>query len=707
MDFRAIVLFLMVAVFLAFWLLVLSKGPRQILTRIYSIFIANMALWSFGLGMFYVSQDPKVSLFWADFLYLEGSLIAAAFLHFSFVFPLGKIAISYFKQILIYVPNIILFYLLFFTPVIIKDITPQGTVKGFVYGPGHIIWDLQFDIVFAWAFVRFFKAYTKSDGIVKMRLRYVILGTLTGVILAGITNVVMPWFNRFELLWLAPTLTLTWLFAITYAILKYRLMDINLALTRAGIFVIVYALVLGIPFWLGAKTGKWLYSTLMITVLATVGPFIYTYIRRRTEDILLKEQRRYQNTLKQVSAGMTRIRDLKRLLNLIARIVTRSVKISPVGIYLQNPESDGEYHLQARRDKAQTQLPLKLHKDDPIIAWIALYKRPLLREEAKQPEEEQMRILRTHVIIPCFLQERIIGFFALGEKAFGAIYTPEDLNVFQILAAQSALAIENARFFEEAKLMQEQIAQAEKMATVGTMADGLSHQINNRFHALSIIAADTIDTIKLLDTSQCSPEMQEALGQIRHALDRIKENVIQGGEVVKGILKYTRKGEEGFERLTIDQILDGTLEMVQYKVKLQEIDIIRNYPKDIPRIKANQTHLQEVFFNFIDNAYDAIVERRNLLQEENYRGKITVSAHPKGTMLEITVSDNGIGVKEASLRKLFTPFFTTKVSSRRGTGLGLYVIKKLIEEFHQGKIRIESEYKKYTSFIIELPIARE
>lgn len=73
MDFRVIVLFSMAAVFVVFWLLVLSKGPRQILTRIYSIFIVNMALWSFGLGMFYTAGDPKISLFWSDFLYLEGN----------------------------------------------------------------------------------------------------------------------------------------------------------------------------------------------------------------------------------------------------------------------------------------------------------------------------------------------------------------------------------------------------------------------------------------------------------------------------------------------------------------------------------------------------------------------------------------------------------------------------------------------------------
>ena len=115
-----------------------------------------------------------------------------------------------------------------------------------------------------------------------MRLRYLILGTLIGVILAGLINVIMPWFNRFELLWLAPPLTLTWLGFITYAIIKYRLMDIRVAVTRFGIFIVVYTLVLGIPFWIGYKYHLWHYATVLMAVLATIGPFIYITLEKRS-----------------------------------------------------------------------------------------------------------------------------------------------------------------------------------------------------------------------------------------------------------------------------------------------------------------------------------------------------------------------------------------------------------------------------------------
>jgi two-component system NtrC family sensor kinase len=244
------------------------------------------------------------------------------------------------------------------------------------------------------------------------------------------------------------------------------------------------------------------------------------------------------------------------------------------------------------------------------------------------------------------------------------------------------------------------------MATIGTMADGLSHQINNRFYALSIIAADTIDTIKVTDTSKCSPEIKEMINQINHALERIKENVMQGGQVVKGLLKYTRKGEEGLEALTLDQLIDQALDMAQYKISLSGIDILRNYPKDTPKVRGNSVQLQEALFNFIDNAYDSTVERKALLKEDNYKGKITISAYPNAEgMLKIVIEDNGIGVKEENKKRVFTPFFTTKVSSRMGTGLGLYVIKRIIEEFHKGKIWFESEYGRGTKFFIQLPIA--
>jgi two-component system, NtrC family, sensor kinase len=360
---------------------------------------------------------------------------------------------------------------------------------------------------------------------------------------------------------------------------------------------------------------------------------------------------------------------------------------------------------------------LTISPDSVLARELLRGKEPLVYEEIKQrlqdyqdsnlaSLEAQMKQINAAVAVPSFAGEEMVGFLVLGEKISGKLYSQDDLVVFSVLANQAALAIENAKFYEDIKKTQQQLFQAEKMATIGTMANGLSHQISNRFQALGFIAGDTLDTVKMAGDKPYPPEVKELLATISAALEKVLANVTHGGEVVKGMLKYSRPGQEGFEPINLDQLLTASLEMAQYKVKLDSLDIIRDFAKDLPAVRGNSTQLQEVFFNLIDNAYDAITQRKDELQESDFKGKITISASVLDGNLEIRFRDNGMGVKGADSAKLFTPFFTTKTSSKKGTGLGLYVIQKIIVGNHGGKIRMESKYKEGTAFIIELPISR-
>ncbi len=705
---------------------VLWKGRAKKINIIWTLFSLAIILWAIGGYYASVTTSKEIAFYFWQIAYI-GAVFTSIF-YFHFIYSLVNIQ----KKISIY-----LLYLLasIFSILIIfsrksffgEPVLRYNQFFWFYWPKSKSILYLIFYIFCYWillgyAFWLLFKFYKKTSGIQKNQTKYFLLGSVIGWL--GAEGNFLPKF-----IWNAYPYT-NFLIAIYpiifgYAIVRYRLMDISVAVTRTGIFVAVYTIVLGLPFALAVWLKPWLIDIFgpnwwgaplgLMAVLATVGPFVYIYIQRKAEDKLLREQKQYQNTLKQASIGMTRIRNLRKLLDLITHIVTKTVKISYAAIYLYNPQTN-EYELQVSRDKDRVPVT-KIAFDNPLLTWIMLKREPLIYEEVKRQMEdtgdvtyklleENMRLLTASVIIPSFLEDKFLGIFVLGDKISGQIYTPEDLNVFQVLASQAALAIENAQFYEETKEMQEQIAQAEKMATIGTMADGLSHQINNRFYALSLIAGDSINTVKTTDTSKCTPEIKEMLNNISHALERIQANVLQGGEVVKGILKYTRKGEEGFVDLTLDQVLDGTLEMVQYKVKLSEIDILREYPKNIPKIYANLPQLQEVFFNLIDNAYDAIVERRDLLKEEGYRGKITVTAYPWEDKLRIISQDNGIGIRDEQIKKIFTPFFTTKASSRKGTGLGLYVIRRIITDTHKGQIAFESEYQVGTKFIIDLPTTK-
>lgn len=693
---------------------------RNNLTITFSLMCFGAVIWlSSCLIMYNIKNfDANLLTFVSRICYLGLTLIPLMYYHFV----IGFLKIK--SKILIYVDILSFLFIVIalFTPLIVNGMYKYFWgyyPKAGILHPFYIIYSI---FLFLICLKHLYIVYKEeAEPLNHLRIKYVfvafLLGNMGSIDFIPCYNIELYPFGCFNI----GIFVLT----IAYSIMKYRLMDIKVAVTRTGIFIAVYTLVLGLPFalavwfkqlliqifgvnWWGAPLG-------LMAILATGGPFLYIYIQRKAEDKLLIEQRQYQQTLKQASIGMTRIRNLRKLLDLITHIVTKTVKISYAAIYLYNPQTN-EFELQVSRDKDRIPIP-KVPFENPLLTWVMLKREPLIYEEVKRQMEdtgdlnyklleENMRMLTASVIIPSFLEDRFLGFFVLGDKMTGQIYTPEDLNVFQVLASQAALAIENAQFYEDTKEMQEQIAQAEKMATIGTMADGLSHQINNRFYALALIAGDTINTVKSTDTSKCAPEIKDMIGNISHALERIQANVLQGGEVVKGILKYTRKGEEGFTNLSLDEVIDGTLEMVQYKVKLSEIDIVRDYTKNAPQIYGNLPQLQEVFFNLIDNAYDAIVERRNALKEDGYRGKITVTANLYGNYLRIISEDNGIGIKEEQIKKIFTPFFTTKATTRKGTGLGLYVIRRIITDTHKGQIAFESKYQTGTRFILDLPLAK-
>ncbi len=581
---------------------------------------------------------------------------------------------------------------------------------------------VYFALVTLAGIVVLFLEYRKTTGRKRDQLKYLLFFSIIGYI-GGTKNflILFDW-HLFPIYPYGTYAIPLYVLGLCYAIIKYRLMDIKVAFTRAGVFITVYTLVLGIPVWVGFRTmgsGMWLLPVTLMAALATVGPFVYIFIQRRAEERLLAEQRKYQATLRQASAGMGRIRDLKKLLNLIVAILTRVVRIEHVCVYFFDADA-GAYRLSAmRRMNAGEPLRQDVPVMNPVVKELSVLEAPLIYEEIRQKLEREkdpgltdieaaMKELKAEIAFPVFIRSKLMAIVILGRKLNSRVYSEDDLVVFSILANQASLAIENALSYEDMKKTQEQLFRADKMATIGTMADGLSHQINNRLHAMGFIVSDMLDTLKMRRPLFGSSELKAVADEFEYSLARVQENVSRGGEIVQGLMKYTRKGEEGFAGCSIDLILDTAYEMAQFKIRSTEFKVTKEYdPAAIPKVRGNFTQLQEVFFNLIDNAYDATLQRKAELKEEGYAASLKVSITDVDGWVEIVFSDNGMGVKPGDKDKLFTPFFTTKATSKKGTGLGLYVIRKIIEENHGGKVEMRSVYGQGTEMVLRLAVSRE
>ncbi len=234
-----------------------------------------------------------------------------------------------------------------------------------------------------------------------------------------------------------------------------------------------------------------------------------------------------------------------------------------------------------------------------------------------------------------------------------------------------------ARDITERRRAEEQVIRSEKLASVGTLASGVAHEINNPLAGIRGYAEAIVD------------EVDSTL--MRSYARKIVDIAERASEVVRWLSRYSRQAKDvNIVDADLNEISRDSLEAMRFGRLSDNIEVISTYG-EIPTIKGNRTELQQVFVNLLGNSVDAMPGG----------GKIVLSTRCRGGLVEVEVSDTGMGIPEEHMAKIFDPFFTTKEVGK-GTGLGLYVISMIIKN-HHGTIEVESEVGKGTAFILRFP----
>lgn len=708
---------------------IFTRNRRDVRYITHALFCVSVAIWSYFYFAWQLTSNPDAAL-----LYCRVFMAAAAFIPISYLHHLSVFFNLYNKnRKLIFCGYLggLLFLLLDFTPFFIKNVSPKLIFK-FWPNPGiafHIFLIMWVSYM-VYGVLIIVDHYKKSRGFEKSQLRYVMFATFIGWG-GGATNYFL-WYD-IPILPFGNILVSGYMMVLTYAIFKYRLMDIRVALSRAGIFTFVYAFVLGIPFLIvrlakpylvGAFSDRWWLVIMAVgMVLAGVGPLIYMKLQRRAEAVLLRQERERHEALAKASRDILRFNRLDSLTRAIVHSLVRIMQVKLAAIYLLDEEKN------AFILKSCWQPPLKNPDLPQEFAFDSLLVKELNKEKNRTLNLDEVRFrsqnrsaletfelkqvferLTCQLIIPAVRADKLMGFLALGEKRSERGYSQEDIEVLMVLANHATLAIENAVFNEDERERQAIMFHSASLASLGTMASMMGHQVNNRFQAVNNLAgsAETLEILLASSSGFSEDDWKRLAQQAITSLRRISEEATKGGEIVASIRRLGKLSSEEFKPLTVKEVLDIALGILKYKIKFEEFEFITQVPETLPKIMGDATQLGEVFFNLIDNAYDAIRERKQSGNDPGYKPQIHINAHIKNDAryVFIEVKDTGIGVKEEFKSKLFIPFYTTKASSGKGTGLGLHVIKRIIE-FHHGKISVESKYGEGTTFKIELPAAGE
>jgi len=235
-----------------------------------------------------------------------------------------------------------------------------------------------------------------------------------------------------------------------------------------------------------------------------------------------------------------------------------------------------------------------------------------------------------------------------------------------------------------------QLIQAGKMATLGTMAAGMAHEINQPLNVIQICA----DLILKMMKKGAAISDEELTDMARD----ITDNVARASGVIKHVRDFARQSERDIKKLKVNDPINDVFKVLGHQLSVHQIQVDMNLDPDIPEIRAEHNRMEQVFINLVSNAIDAMDEKK---EDQKSEKLLKIDTFAENGEVIITVSDTGIGMDKETVDKLFEPFFTTKETGK-GTGLGTSISYGIIKDY-SGTIEVDSEKGKGSCFKIKFP----
>ncbi len=304
--------------------------------------------------------------------------------------------------------------------------------------------------------------------------------------------------------------------------------------------------------------------------------------------------------------------------------------------------------------------------------------------------------MRSFLGVPIVSKGKVFGNLYLTEKQGAEAFSKEDEALAVTLAAQAAIAVENASLYEEVHRSYEQLRRSqdlllrqEKLASLGRLAAGLAHEINNPLSSVAGFA----EALQRRAQAERLHEL-EKFQDVPEYLALIQQEVGRASAIVRRLLDFARQREPSFENLNLGSLIRETVALIRSQAVVTNKRIELNLPRNLPVVQADRHMLQQVFLNLLTNALDAI----------EGEGEVRIAAFPVPGQVEVVLQDTGCGIPREHLARIFDPFFTTK-DVGKGTGLGLAICQGILEQ-HGGSIEVRSDgLGTGTTVAVRLPVA--
>jgi two-component system NtrC family sensor kinase len=415
----------------------------------------------------------------------------------------------------------------------------------------------------------------------------------------------------------------------------------------------------------------------------------------------LEQRVKELNVIYNIGKSVTAQLDPERVLN---RVVQAAVYVSNAeeGSLLLIDEETGDLFLRAAQNLGeQFARGFRIKVQDSIAGEVVRTGEPFIASgDQASLKVKTGYLVKSLLYVPLKVGQEVIGVMSVDNKASNRPFTDNDVYLLSALADYASIAIVNAQLFGEVKAFNEelerkveertqelkeaqaQLVQSEKLASIGQLAAGVAHEINN---PLGVMLGFSQVILKKLPTD--SP--------LRKPLTSIEREGLRCKRIIQGLLDFSRRSAPAFKPVSLNDVVEAACELIEHQITINDVRMIKGYAPNLPNLQADANQLQQVFVNLIINAYQAMPDG----------GELRIITRAVGGHVQAVFSDTGMGISPEDLKHIFDPFFTTKEVGK-GTGLGLSVSYGIIES-HGGKIEVDSQMGVGTRFAVSLPIDQE
>jgi signal transduction histidine kinase len=491
--------------------------------------------------------------------------------------------------------------------------------------------------------------------------------------------------------------TAAWASIVAYAIIRHRLLGIEVVVTKTLAYVTVATLLISPVFALVVLMQKWAFGAphvdfsiglfVLLLVVGILFPRVTNWAEGKVEASLFRSKLESHRALSAFAQSVIRIFEKERILRELCKVVGGAFGAKSVCVFLVEPEG-GNYSL--RESSGESPGHSLIPRNHPLPRIVFRHGGAMLRAEIESQlypgmdgATDLLRDESWDVVVPLIGPKGPLGVVCLGRKVEREAYAAGDLELLERVGVEATFALENARLYEELRRSQELIDRAGRLSALGTLAAGIAHEVRNplvSIHTFFQLAPDRLHDEEFMTSFLKLAETE---------VERI-------GKLISELLSFARSSEALIRDVLMQEVINRTLTLMAPQAREKSILLSLEHASDSSIVvQADGDQLVQVLINIVLNAIQATPENGSV------KIKLSRVVEDEGLFCEVSVADSGPGIPIEMRESIFNPFFTTKEA---GTGLGLAIAYRIVADYG-GSIVVSCAREGGAIFRILLPIS--